>query len=70
MTPSGVFRVFRTARYHIDCIGAIFFFNGKDRFLLMSNIRFHDAQISLLHKVEVRNFASQACNVKQKGTHL
>ena len=24
MTPSGVFRVFRTARYHIDCIGKHF----------------------------------------------
>ena len=36
----------------------------------MSNIPFHDAQISLLHKVEVGNFAFQACNVKEKGTHL
>ena len=69
MTPSGVFRVFRTARYNIDCIGK-YFFNGKDSFLLMSNIRFHDVQISLLHNVEVGNFAFQACNVREKGTHL
>ena len=41
-------------------------FNGKDSFLLMPNIHFHDAQISLLHKVEVGNFALQACNVRDK----
>ena len=69
MTPSWVFRVFRTARYHIDCKGE-YFFNGKDSFLLMSNIRFHDAQIFLLHKVEVGNFALQVCNIREKGTHL
>ena len=69
MTPSMMFRVFRTARYYIDCIGK-YFFNGKDSFLLMSNIRFHDALISLLHKVEAGNFAFQTCNVKEKGTHL
>ena len=65
MTPSWVFRVFRTAKYHTQIP-----FNGKDSFLLMPNIRFHDAQISLLHKVEVRNFALQAYNVREKGTHL
>ena len=68
MTPSWVFRVFRRARY-IDCKGK-YFFNGKYSFLLMFNIRFHDAQIFLLHKVDVGNFTFQACNVREKYTHL
>ena len=52
---------FRTARYNIGCKGKYFLMEK-----LMSDIRFHDAQIFLLQKVEVGNFALQACNVREK----